>query len=178
MKEKEFLFHLQEMLLEEQLDCALIEANEEVPFDCILIYLGLDGKQRERTLQIVAQEQIFTQDIPEKFKGKAGYYRIQFMAKFPFSYEDKVTHDISSTLLFINRLLELPGLELSEFENQISYRYVLLSNADISKPLLLSIVGNIMLLLDGFGESIEKIATGEATFNNLLEQVIEASKKL
>lgn len=182
MAKQKLLAQLQQFLVEEQMECTLEQANDELPFDRLLVDLGSDEQGRGRILEITAQEQLLTDEIPQKIaKGIKGfgYHRLQFKAYFPFTYEDNALQDLSSAILFINKMMELPGLELSEFDNRVSYRFVTLTSLDnMSKPLFFSILGNAMLILDGFSSSIDSIARGQLTFNQLLQQVVEAGKQL
>lgn len=166
------LQHIQALYSQEELDCTLLSASQEVPYERLIVYLGTDHKERERILEITAAEQQLD-DTEEPI------LRIQFQIAFPFSYKNSAVHEVSSVLLFINRMIELPGLELSEEQNRLYYRYVLLTSAkDVTRTLILAITGIITMILDLFADTIEKIACGQATFNNLLEDMSSLLKKL
>jgi len=96
-----------------------------------------------------------------------------------FDVNTKTAFETSSLLHFINHLLELPGFEFDEIENKLNYRYVLLSTRPSEAPYLyISILGIIMMVLDMFEETIEKVATGEMTFNEILKQIINVSNEI
>lgn len=166
------------LLNNEAVDCTLLDASEEVPYDRLIVYLGQDYKERERILEITAQEQKFD-GLPNKPKKQSmDYVRVQFQVAFPFACDEGTIHEVTSLLLFINRLIELPGLEINELDNRLFYRHVLLtSGSDLDTPLCLTIIGLIMMVLDVFTETIEKIATGQSTFNELLEEMLIILKK-
>lgn len=173
MSEYEILQNLEKILKESELDCSL-EANVKAPpFGRLLVYLGQDAKDRERAIEITAQmQELF--DIFRKTATEKKFVRVQFEIPFPFEVKDSALFDTGSLLSYLNRLSELPGFELDEMSGKIFYRYVLLSaKTDIEKEIVLGILGVIMLLMDLYGEAIEKIANGEKTFEELLQEVLK-----
>ena len=158
---------LQQTLTEAEIECTL-EPSQRYSGGRLLVFLSGDRKKRERSLEMTMQEQILGSkqiDIP--------YHRIQFETALPFTFSDKSSPEVSSFLHFLNRQLELPGFEMDEGNRLILYRYVLLSSEDRLQPdLLKGIIGSISLMLDLFGEAIEKVAVEETTFNEILEKIL------
>ncbi|MBA3723227.1 MAG: hypothetical protein H0W88_12615 [Parachlamydiaceae bacterium] len=168
------LKQIQIILDQEKFECSLINATEESPQDHLIIFLGTDGKNREKILEITAQEQILN---PEKKPSARTYYRIQFKYLFPFQVKDEAFNQVAGLVLFLNQQVDFPGLELNELENMISYRYVWLTKGgSVDSMLVLSIIGIIRLLLELFSESLERLAEGQATFNELLEEIIQMAQ--
>lgn len=164
-----FLNDLKTALTEEKLNCSVVGEH-------LLVYIGHDSKGREQALHIHAVEQIMEKSLTKN--PHSTYFLIQFRYQFPFKIEPSTALEVSSLLLFLNHLMELPGLELSELEEAIFYRYVLFyGEKRIHTDMFLAIIGVIGLILELFTESIEKVATGELTFNDLLEKVLEISKQ-
>lgn len=178
MNEHQYLERLEKLMSSENLDCALLDKTDEIPYDRLLIYLGNDYKMRERVMEITLQEQEFGESL-KKQPEKKSYLRIQFQVPLSFQIRELFTQQVASLLLFLNRYLELPGLEMSEVDSKIFYRYVLLTDADaFDNKICLAIVGFITLILEVFTETIEKIADGSKTFNELLEDVIKITKEI
>lgn len=154
-------------------ECSL-EPSQRHPEGRILLFLGNDGKQRDRSLEITMQEQILgpkETDIP--------YFRIQFETALPFPLSEVRAHDVGSFVFYLNRQLELPGFELDEGNSLVLYRYVLLApDANIQPDLLKGLIGSITLTLDLFSEAIEKVSTGETTFNKILESILKMAESL
>lgn len=168
---------IQSFLEQEKFECSILQATDELPYDRLLIFLGLDSQKREQILEITAQEQVFKPEADAKKGQPHGYYRIQFQYLYPFAVEDTALNQVGSLILFLNQMSDFPGLELNELENQVSYRYIWLTKASgIDAPLILSIVGIIKLTLELFTASIERLAEGKATFNELLKEVIEIAQ--
>lgn len=162
---------IENFLEKEEFDCTRIPSSLELPYERLLVFIGLDYEKREQILEIVAQEQLQISD-QEK------YYRIQFQLSFPFKVENLALNQVGSLILFLNQLVDFPGLELHELNNQVVYRYVWLAKkSGIDSKLITSIVGIVMLLLELFTPSIERLAQGNTTFNELLEEVIKIAKK-
>jgi hypothetical protein len=159
--------------------CALLPSSDPIPYQRLIVNVGEDSQQRERIVEITAQEQksLFPQGIkPPLVLGQ--YVRLQFQFVFPFPCQLKALPDVCSFVLFLNRLIELPGFELSEVERKLFYRYVLLANsADIDATLCVSLLGVIMMLLDLLTEPLEKIAGGVVSFNEMLTDMIDTLEK-
>ncbi|MBS4167579.1 hypothetical protein [Parachlamydia sp. AcF125] len=171
MKEVNILKQIQRDLTAERYDCTLEPASDAVSYDQLLVFLGNDAQEREKILQITAFKQAMAQEKEKQ------YYLVKFMVNLPFSVESSAASQTASTLLFINRFLELPGFELGELEDKVYYRYVLFTKGNKVDPLLLfSLIGNIMMIIDLFSMVIESVATGEKTFNQLLEEMLALTK--
>lgn len=157
---------IQALLVEEKLDCALVPADEVIGYPRLLVYMGEDYRKRERAIEISVQEQ-YMKDLP-----LSGYLRIQLRIVLPFIISAMTAQDVGSLLLFINQMIDLPGFELHEVEDKASYRYVLMTAPNgLNKTLLTSVMGVMMVFLDLFTETIERVAEGKSTFNELLEEV-------
>ena len=176
MTEEEILQSMEKTLETEGIDCSFESPSDEIPYPRLMVYLGTDHKDRDQVLEIISQVQEMGEVLKE-IPVQPNYVRVQFQSCFPFTVKDHALHDTTGALMFINRLLDLPGFELSEIDDKLFYRYVLLTTKDeVDKQLLLGIVGNVMLLLDMYTEMIEQLAEGKMTFNEILEKVIECAE--
>lgn len=179
MNEHKFLTEFQKILSDEEYDCSLVEATEAVPYERLLVFLGLDEKDRERMLEVSALKQEFVKGFESTESDGSDFFRIQFQVGFPFTIQPRASAQMGSLVCYLNRLIELPGFEMNEIDLQLSYRYVLMyGEKGFNKKLCISIVGLIMLLLELFGSTLEKVAIGETTFNELLEEIIAISQNL
>lgn len=170
MNTQDPLKKIESLLKDEKFDYAPLPGNGKSENPRILVYIGEDYLKRQRPMEITAQAQYM------KESTQSAYWRIQFKVPFPFGMSDATAQQVGSLLLFLNQMIELPGFELHEVDNLASFRYVLLTAPNsLDTILLFSVIGNIMMLLDVFTETIERVAEGKSTFNDLLE---EASKLL
>lgn len=177
MNEHEFLLKFQETLRKEEYDCSLVEASEEIPYERLLVFLGLDEKERERILEVTALKQEFMKELGLVEPKEAHLLRVQLQVGFPFKIQPTASAQIASLVCYLNRMVELPGFEMNEIDLQLFYRYVLMyGEKRFNETLFISIVGLIMLSIELFGSTFDKVATGEVTFNELLEQIIEIAK--
>lgn len=169
------LKQIKALLDQEKYESSIIKGGKDLPFyDRLLVFIGIDSKKRERILEISSQEQILH---PEQKSSPKGYFRIQFQYFFLFAVEDTAMNQVANLLLFLNQQIDFPGLELNEVENKISYRYVWLTKGNgIDHVLILSIVGIIRLLLDLFTDTLERVAEGKTTFNELLEEIVQMAQ--
>lgn len=167
---------IKSLLENEEYGCTLSPASQQIPVDRLLVFLGLDDKKRERLLEIVASPPLPTQEFALPSNAVLPI-RIQFGVKLPFKVQDLSLNQASSLLLFLNQMLDMPGFELNELEGTILYRYVwIIHPTAIDGPLLMSILGAIMVNLGLFSDSIESVASGKMSFNDLLEEVVKMSK--
>lgn len=178
MNTDSYLEELEQLFKSEKINCYTVNASEGIQ-PHILAYLGNDYQNRERTLKVTPVPQFFA-GLPNKPQDTHKQYaQIQFEYSFPFTIHEDHMADVASLLLFINHMIDMPGLEMDELNNKVLYRYVFLtSQVNEEAFLLVSILGTIMMILDLYTEAIEKIASGQKTFNQLLEQILEASKLL
>ena len=176
MPKEKILDFIKRALFAENIDCSL-EPSHARSGSRLLVNFIKDHKNRSRVLEITEQE-LSLQPRPKKDHPEI-HSRIQFLIMLPFQAKDSALHDIASLILFLNRTLELPGLELNELDNRIYYRYVLMTKTDgLTEELVLAIVGVILLMLDLFSNTIEKVADGTHTFNELLQEVIDATDQM
>lgn len=170
MNAHDILKQIADIITPERVDHAFIEPTAEIEYPRLIVFMGNDYQNRERILTITAQEQ----PLAGSSKHKESYVRVQFQITLPFQMQDKAVFEIGSLLHLINHMMELPGFEMDELENKLFYRYVLLGTTPDKNPsVYISILGIILMILDLFTEPIEKIATGQSTFNDLLEQILD-----
>jgi len=158
----------EKLLTQEKYDVALEKASDEIPYDRLLVFLGHDYKERGRTLEVISIEQITDLEEPT-------YAKVQFQVPFPFRIEPATAQQVGSVLHFINRQLELPGFEMDEVDDLLFFRYVWVTKS-VDETLFKSLLGIIMMQLELFTETIERVATGSVTFNDLLEEVLAIAR--
>lgn len=175
MNEADLLKKIEGILIDDQLDCSYVPISSEVPYDRLLVFFGLDYKERVKTLEITLQKQELGQSIvPNKKTIDAGLVRVQFQVKLPFPIASLSATEVASLLHFLNRFLELPGYEMSELDEEVYFRYIWITHQDVlTPPLLLSIVGIILMNIDLFTQSIESVASGEKNYSQLLENMLQ-----
>ncbi len=179
MEEHEFLHHFEKILNEEEFDCSLVDATDEVPYERLLIFLGIDEKERERILEVTALKQELVKGLDLIESQEPDFFRVQFQVGFPFKIQPKFCPQVASLVCYLNRLIELPGFELNEIDLQLSYRYILMyGEGKFNKKLCIAIVGVIMLLIELFGDTLEQVALGQMTFNEILEQIVQIAHSI
>lgn len=177
----EEMVHLQsieQILKNEGFDCCVDPEDVAPPFGRILLFLGKAREEGELILEITTQHQELGESLRDP-PELPQYMRTQFQLAFPFDALPASGNDIACLLAFLNRTLELPGFEFDEMHHKIFYRYVLLhKRGDFDKTLLLGVVGVALMLCNVFAETIESIAQGKSSFNDLLEELGQLSKKI
>lgn len=168
---------IKKILEKEAFECALTPPTAECPFDRLLVFLALDIKKRERILEIFGGPQQISPEF--KLSKEAKFpFRLQFRVKLPFKVQDTALSQVAHLLHFLNQRVDLPGFELNELEGEVFYRYVWMTEPDFITPALtMSIIGAVMVNLGLFGETIESLAEGQISFNDLLTQIISIAER-
>lgn len=170
MKEHDILQKIEKIVQDEKLDASLFAPSEKIPYDNLIVFIGADSLSRPYVLNITAQSQILD---PKK---DSGIFRVSFQLKLPFKIAEFSFSQTSNLIALLNRFLELPGLEINEVTQEIFYRYVLLvDEKGLNKEIILGIIGMIRLILDIHLKSIESVASGSMTYDQLLSQALDAS---
>jgi hypothetical protein len=165
---------IQKMLTEGKFESSIIQASEKHGnlFDQIIVDLGKDYLIRERILEILCRPMDVNLELDSSPLNR--HYSITFQVKLPFEVQNLTLTQVASLLLFINQLSDWPGFQLDELQNQVSFRYVWLVKEPLDDSFLLfNIVGNILLNLDIFSETIEQVASSRLTFDEVLKQITE-----
>ncbi len=173
MNETDLLKKISNAAEKAELQASLFAANEEIPYDYLTLFLGNDDQNRAKTIEITTQKQIIDPTKESKL------FRVQFSSKFPFDIAENSSNQTASLIVFLNRFLELPGFEMSEIDDHIFYRYVLLVNEPgFDEELILSIIGNILMILNLYSHALENVSSGKLSYNELLEQALKVSKQV
>lgn len=135
----------------------------------LIVFLGLDPHEKEEILEIRHAQLPVISDSPP-------LHRIEFKILLPFKVKDSSLNQVGNLLLFINQLSDLPGFELDQLEGKVFYRYVGLVPI-INQTLIATIIGAVKLSLTLFRSSIESLAIGKLSFNDLLKEIIQISNQ-
>lgn len=167
------LQNLQKFIHDEQMDSTFFEANEEIPYDRFIVYIGQDNHNRQMHLEITASFQELLEDVSSK-----KYYKVSFQYIFPFFVQLLKKRDIGSLLFMLNQLIELPGFILQEADDLIIYRYAFYSSIeDMDLFLFSTYLTTIMSTLKMFSELIEQIATSDTSLDSILKETLKLTKQ-
>jgi hypothetical protein len=175
------LHSLEEMFQTENFDCFITEEMEESGKKGgkrLSIPIGTDSKERPLFLEIKITQEYPSETLPkddllahEQLHAVKNYYFLHFFVMLPFDVKGDALGDTARLLLLLNKSLDLPGFDMSEVNQVVFYRYTWASPAlEVDKLFLLSIVGMIMLIIDSLSYTIEKVASGEASLMQIVEQ--------
>jgi hypothetical protein len=172
------LHHISSLLKDTFLDCSYLPASDIEPTDHLIVTTEIAHKKKRKVIKISAFEQQFDPSLLKKPLSDL-YYRIHFSYDFPDEVSALALNEMASMLLFLNQIIDWPGFQLDELNNSISYRFNwLVKNSAIDTIQLTIILGNILLILDMFNESIQQIASGQSTFNELLKSIADFGKQI
>ena len=170
------LSHIQQLLEEKGLACALMVATPVIPYDRLLLFWG-DERHTEDFLEITTQAQQIESPVATG-RVEGAYYLLQFQYILPFKVSVSTFSQVSSSLHFFNRLLHCPGFELDELSDQILYRYAwFIKDSGIDSFLLMQVLGSLQLCVRMFSPYIKDIAEGRYTLEEVLEKVVQLTKQ-
>lgn len=157
---------LKDELTKEGLNC-IVQTSDDSLSKKLLIYCGEDYQKRMQLIELSVR----SSEVKSPSNQTHTFMSFQFDAVFPFVVEDLATLEMAQFLHFLNLQVEIPGFYLNHIDNTILYRYVLFSENEMPKTTLLSLVGLIMFFQDVFGQTLERLAKGEVTFIELMEEI-------
>lgn len=167
----------QNMLEQYAFPCAIARQGGEIPFDQLEVVLGEDDQGREQLMTLRLMAQRMELEEPDSPRPQRSEYFLQFFVRLPFSVEDRAIGEVSRTILFFNKSLDLPGFGFSEVDRMVYYRYPLYTaDGEVNDELMMGIVGMIMLCLDTFAPMIEQVAKGEVTLNQVVEGLLSTEE--
>lgn len=169
MDETIALKQFETILHEENFDCSIATLSGK---EKLLIFLGHDTSDREKICEITCD----IQALPTK--ESMSYAKVQFLTLLPFSPKPHTINELNSCIQFLNGMLELPGFEYHEVENKILFRHIQFAEHAPDKTMLLSILGLILINLDMFSQTLEYVASGKATFYEILKDAVQISKNI
>ncbi len=161
---------IQAFLESQKMSCVSIPKSQELPFDQILLPLGVDEQGRDLVLGIkfIEEELSSTQELFSLEKGMSKFFNIQFNYLLPFTIKDEYVGEVARLILLLNHSFGLPGFELSEIDHAIYFRNVLLVGEEIEEMMVMMVIGNILANVDAFSSSIEAVATGKMSLTDVI----------
>lgn len=165
---------IKEFLEKETITCSLKNGGKELPIDYLVIDMGVDEKGRPQLIEIFAVQKDIpeTEGVKEQTKGnKQNFLNIQYF--LPFKFRGEAVNDISRFLLLINKTLEFTGFGMSEVDRLVYFRHDLFcERSKVNTELLKGLLGYLLLMVDSFSPTIEKLALQETTFLQVINQAI------
>lgn len=160
---------LETFFKQESLSCKVEKDTGEFPVSYLTIDMGLDGKNRPQKIQIIPLEK----EIAGRTKDSLPNF-LQIKYLLPFEFLLGAENDLARYLLLINKTLDFPGFGMSESDRKVYYRYDLHCRKSlIEEELLKGLIGNILLMIDSFIPTIEKIALRQISIEGLIENYIK-----
>jgi hypothetical protein len=175
---KNTLKDIQKLLDEKDQPSTFLKASDEAPYDRLLVAFGAASPdEKDDVIEISAQSQFFEGSLTND-KATDSYHLIQFQYVLPLDLSPSTFNQVSSALHFFNRLLHCPGFELDELDNQVLFRYVwFVGKAGLDSLVLMQVLGNIQLCYKMFRPYVKEIAEGKYTLEDILEKVVQLTKK-
>lgn len=166
---------IKEFLKTQSTDVKMEKASQEMPLDHLVLRFGVDERNRPQSMSLyVVEKELGSLTAQKKMGTKATF--IHLYMELPTHIQDEAVGDIARYILLINKALEFEGFGMSEVDRMIYFRHDLhCSQKQLSDEMLMGLIGYILLIVDTFLPHFERIASGEATFVETVEQVMKQS---
>ena len=159
---------LENFFKKESINCYKESDSVEFPTDYLVIDTAVDEKGRPQLIQLY----VLNRDIPGKVSQandrEANFIQIKYI--YPFEFQAEAVNEIARYVLLINKTLDFLGFCMSEVDSKIFFRCDLSCKKTlIDTELLKGMLGYILLAVDSFCPTMEKLATQEITFQTVLD---------
>ena len=152
-----------------------LDKSEEIPFEHLNVVIPDDEKGRKRSLIVKVDREALVVPLSEEKSNVESF--VQIYSILPFSIADETLGEVARIVSFFNKSLATPGFVLDEASRYVFFRYSFLKpSEEVSGQTFISLVGSVLLYLDTFSESIEKVAEGKGMVEVLSDKVKELTK--
>jgi hypothetical protein len=136
-----------------------LPASASIPMDTLLLHLG-DTPEEIHILEMTfVNDLLVYQGIPEDFEDAMV---LQFLVRFPFSFDDSTTADLALLLMPLNAIVPCGAFILDEKVGVIFFRYTLyLREREVPETVLREIVESIDSFVSDFAPGIRAVAWRE-----------------
>ena len=144
------------------------ETVEGIDQEQLVVPLGVDANGQERAVVIVLQE-------PELEEGEVeqpdDIRLIKFIGVMVVQVVPDASNDVARLVSFLNHMVEFPGFIYTETMHSVNFLYGLpVVGQRIQGQQLVSVIGLIGSMIDLYQETIQQIASGKISFEQLLTQ--------
>ncbi len=144
----------------------LLETDEENPVATLLVALGADEQERDRTLAMTL--------LPFGDGSLAATDLLQFYVQLPFELTASTRTDAMAATAHVNAAMAIGHFEVRRCE--VCYRYVLANsnNGTVDAGLLVELVDLVEFHQEHFGDYLEGVATGAIAVQVLAEVIAQS----
>lgn len=173
------LVSIKEFLEKETISCSIEKGVGEFPIDYLMIDMGEDVKGRPQLIELFTIQKEIPETEGEAGKtkgettkdGKPNFLHIQYF--LPFKFLGESVNDIARFLLLINKTLDFTGFGMSEVDQLVYFRLELFcERSKVNTELLKGLLGYVLLIVDSFKPTIEKLAQKQTTFQKVIEEML------
>ncbi len=158
------------------------EANQDIPFDVVLMALGLDAAKNPIVLQVHHYKQELT--IPEEVrqerqmeeKSLGTLHVLNFLLTHTTELSEDRYGEIGRLLMFANKSIPLGSLAYSELEKCCYYQFSYPSTTETVQPATFQAIFNTILFTkEMFFDVISDVAAGKISVDQILQAASQES---
>jgi hypothetical protein len=167
---------IQEMLKAEEVASKYYPPTKEFAKACLLTHLPSSGTG-EKILRICADIQELSL-APSLKQKKRTYLLLDYDLSLSLPIKEGFHASVALGILFINRQIPFGNFQIDAIDDHIYLHHSqMLSEDSLDKELLTGTIGALMLYSDLFASPLNALASGEISYRELMEQVIEKGKE-
>jgi hypothetical protein len=153
-------------LAKSEFECLLDEVES---FKYLLVGLGVDEQDRDYVLRLNFI------NIPniggEQESHLPNYTLLQFFLPLPFDADPHHRNEVLRVIARMNLITEFPGFSYNEQRSEVLFRYVHFSCEErMKKAWLITMLLYMRSVIDMFADLLERVCTGEATYESLMKE--------
>ena len=154
----------------------VLPANESKPVAELMCLAHIDDKDRDYVFQIMyVNELIQSQGIAQSGKTTL----LQFNMRLPLPIVETQYADTARLLHVLNTMIPAGSLILSETENQIWLRALLMNDSEqISSQVVAELIKMSIFVLKRFSPMIEQVASGENSYTQIIDAIMAEGTRI
>jgi hypothetical protein len=143
-----------------------------------LVNKKLEPQLQPDTDQVFIIFRIASREFPLFFRIYAGGDLLQMLAFIPCMLKPTAINDLARLLHMLNKELDIPGFGVDEVSGVIFYRIMLpASHHEIDPDVVDTLIQSIRNITETFAPVIAAVASGSATFEDVLKKVQAGAPK-
>lgn len=162
-----------------ELNCHIVEAKEEMD-SFLSVYMGEDYKNRGYWLQVRLMPQVLRDDAAPIEAGyiTPAYFSLIYTLEFPFEVKHQAIANAARLVAYLNSSIHLPGFQLNEIEQKISFRHLAIISGDtLHRAPVMAVLGSLFLFKEAYCETLEKVCSGSVSMNEVFAEMAANLKK-
>ncbi len=153
------------------IDSEILPTTDMATIDQLDIPIGVDDQDRERRIIVMVDREEPEEDELEE---EDAVHLVKFLGVMPVPVKEELLGETARMVSFINHVADVPGFLLTEPLSSVHFLYTLPCPGGQVEPIqFVASIGLVGSMVDLYQSQIEKVSTGEVTFDKILAGEVE-----